>query len=99
VMDQVWAHDRPVTARQVGDALAVQRRLAYITVPTMMNRLTTGHAGQPGSHVRRSAASRIGGLIRRKQRRQPPQWRPPRRPPPSAIARPWAVGRVAGAGP
>jgi predicted transcriptional regulator len=37
--DQVWAHDRPVTAREVADALTRQRRLAYTTVLTVMNRL------------------------------------------------------------
>jgi len=39
VMEQVWAHDRPVTAREVADALAGQRPLAYTTVVTVMNRL------------------------------------------------------------
>jgi predicted transcriptional regulator len=39
VMEQVWAHDRPVTAREVADALARQRPLAYTTVLTVMNRL------------------------------------------------------------
>jgi predicted transcriptional regulator len=39
VMDQVWAHDRPITAREVADALAGQRPLAYTTVVTVMNRL------------------------------------------------------------
>jgi len=38
-MEQVWAHDRPVTAREVADALAGQRPLAYTTVVTVMNRL------------------------------------------------------------
>jgi predicted transcriptional regulator len=39
VMEQVWAHDRPVTAREVAEALAGQRPLAYTTVVTVMNRL------------------------------------------------------------
>lgn len=39
VIEQIWAHDRPVTAREVADALARQRPLAYTTVVTVMNRL------------------------------------------------------------
>jgi predicted transcriptional regulator len=39
VMEKVWTRDRPVTAREVADALAGQRRLAYTTVLTVMNRL------------------------------------------------------------
>ena len=39
VMDQVWLRDRPVTAREVADALARRPRLAYSTVVTVMNRL------------------------------------------------------------
>ena len=39
VMERVWAHDRPVTAREVADALARQPPLAYTTVLTVMNRL------------------------------------------------------------
>ena len=39
VMERVWAYDRPVTAREVADALARQPPLAYTTVLTVMNRL------------------------------------------------------------
>lgn len=39
VMDQLWAAERPQTVRQVHQALAVRRSLAYTTVMTVLQRL------------------------------------------------------------
>ncbi|MFM9033381.1 MAG: BlaI/MecI/CopY family transcriptional regulator [Mycobacterium sp.] len=39
VMDQLWAAERPQTVRQVHQALAVRRDLAYTTVMTVLQRL------------------------------------------------------------
>lgn len=40
VMDLVWSSTVPLTIRQVMDALAADRPLAYTTVQTVMDRLT-----------------------------------------------------------
>lgn len=39
IMEVVWAHDRPVTGREVVDELTRSRRVAYTTVLTVMDRL------------------------------------------------------------
>ncbi len=39
VMDHLWAADRPQTVRQVHEALATRRELAYTTVMTVLQRL------------------------------------------------------------
>lgn len=39
IMEQVWALQRPVSAREVLDALNVERHLAYNTVRTVMDKL------------------------------------------------------------
>ncbi|RMI32225.1 BlaI/MecI/CopY family transcriptional regulator [Nocardia stercoris] len=39
VMDQLWSADEPQTVRQVHEALAAQRELAYTTVMTVLQRL------------------------------------------------------------
>jgi predicted transcriptional regulator len=39
VMDTVWRNNRPVTGREVVDELNTERRLAYTTVLTIMDRL------------------------------------------------------------
>lgn len=39
VMDQLWGAERPQTVRQVHQALAVHRDLAYTTVMTVLQRL------------------------------------------------------------
>lgn len=41
VMAYLWDADGPRTVREVHDALAPDRRLAYTTVMTVMNRLAT----------------------------------------------------------
>ncbi|WP_068005169.1 BlaI/MecI/CopY family transcriptional regulator [Nocardia pseudobrasiliensis] len=39
VMDQLWSADEPQTVRQVHEALAARRELAYTTVMTVLQRL------------------------------------------------------------
>ena len=39
VMDHLWDADKPQTVRQVHDALAARRELAYTTVMTVLQRL------------------------------------------------------------
>jgi predicted transcriptional regulator len=39
VMDHLWASDQPQTVRQVHEALATHRELAYTTVMTVLQRL------------------------------------------------------------
>ncbi|MEU1426811.1 BlaI/MecI/CopY family transcriptional regulator [Nocardia sp. NPDC005746] len=39
VMDQLWSADEPQTVRQVHEALAQRRELAYTTVMTVLQRL------------------------------------------------------------
>ncbi|MEU1205017.1 BlaI/MecI/CopY family transcriptional regulator [Nocardia sp. NPDC005825] len=39
VMDQLWSADEPQTVRQVHEALAERRELAYTTVMTVLQRL------------------------------------------------------------
>jgi len=39
VMDQLWSADQPQTVRQVHEALAAHRELAYTTVMTVLQRL------------------------------------------------------------
>lgn len=39
VMNQLWNADKPVTVRQVHDALLAERALAYTTVMTVLRRL------------------------------------------------------------
>ena len=39
VMEQVWSSDRPLTVREVHEALAPGRELAYTTVMTVLDRL------------------------------------------------------------
>jgi predicted transcriptional regulator len=39
IMEVVWAHEGPVTGREVVDELARSRRVAYTTVLTVMDRL------------------------------------------------------------
>ncbi|MBF6210396.1 BlaI/MecI/CopY family transcriptional regulator [Nocardia puris] len=39
VMDQLWSSDEPQTVRQVHEALAARRELAYTTVMTVLQRL------------------------------------------------------------
>ena len=40
VMDLLWSSSQPLTVRQVMETLAADRRLAYTTVQTVMDRLT-----------------------------------------------------------
>lgn len=39
VMDRLWANESPTSVRQMLDALAPERRLAYTTVMTVMDNL------------------------------------------------------------
>ncbi|MGZ4429274.1 MAG: BlaI/MecI/CopY family transcriptional regulator [Nocardioidaceae bacterium] len=39
VLDRLWARDRPATVREVHEALAADRDIAYTTVMTVMDRL------------------------------------------------------------
>lgn len=39
VMDHLWGADQPQTVRQVHEALATQRELAYTTIMTVLQRL------------------------------------------------------------
>lgn len=42
-MEQLWSQEEPQTVRQVHDALASQRTLAYTTVMTVLQRLAKKH--------------------------------------------------------
>lgn len=39
VMDRVWAHDAPVTVRELFDELSAERAIAYTTVMSTMDNL------------------------------------------------------------
>lgn len=41
IMDHVWRTDRPVTVRDVVDSVGTRQRLAYTTVMTVMERLSS----------------------------------------------------------
>src|SRR6478736_6092463 len=43
VMDHLWSKDEPQTVRQVHEALAARRELAYTTVMTVLQRLAKKH--------------------------------------------------------
>ena len=41
IMDHAWTRDEPVTVREVVDSVGVRHDLAYTTVMTVMERLST----------------------------------------------------------
>ncbi|MFZ2174501.1 MAG: BlaI/MecI/CopY family transcriptional regulator [Rhodococcus sp. (in: high G+C Gram-positive bacteria)] len=43
VMEHLWSHAEPQTVRQVHEALAARRELAYTTVMTVLQRLAKKH--------------------------------------------------------
>jgi predicted transcriptional regulator len=66
VMDQIWAATGPVTVRDVHEALAVERDLAYTTVMTVLDRLAKKgvvHRVRDGRAYRYQAASGKDQLV------------------------------------
>lgn len=66
VMDQIWAASAPVTVRDVHEALAVERDLAYTTVMTVLDRLAKKgvvHRVRDGRAYRYQAASGKDQLV------------------------------------
>jgi predicted transcriptional regulator len=66
VMDQIWAATAPVTVRDVHEALAVERDLAYTTVMTVLDRLAKKgvvHRVRDGRAYRYQAASGKDQLV------------------------------------
>lgn len=66
VMDQIWAASGPVTVRDVHEALAVERDLAYTTVMTVLDRLAKKgvvHRVRDGRAYRYQAASGKDQLV------------------------------------
>lgn len=66
VMEQIWAASGPVTVRDVHEALAVERDLAYTTVMTVLDRLAKKgvvHRVRDGRAYRYQAASGKDQLV------------------------------------
>ena len=68
VMDAIWGASRPVSVREIVDALNERRSepLAYTTVMTVMNRLTTkgvlSRHGKRRSYVYEATAADAAGI-------------------------------------